>query len=151
MPDLTQPTQVRYSSRSVVRTILQTIVPAAIALGFVVPEVVEVVLDAAGESMPDNLRAILLGISAVVAATAGAIARIMAIPKVEAFLRSGRFTRWMAAEPRPVPPVDVDPSAGNPPTMDAPYDGPAQDYQPLIARHLYASDPKSDAAHHDGT
>lgn len=130
MPDLTQPTQVRFATRSVVRTILQTIVPAALALGVIVPEIVQIILDAAGETMPPELRVGLLGVAAAVAATSGALARIMAIPKVEAFLRSRTFTRWMAAEPRPLPPVDVDPAGTvTPASMDSPYDGPDEDYQ----------------------
>ena len=129
------PTQVRFSARSVARTILQTIVPAVIALGFVVPEIVEIVLEQSGESMPEGLRGILLGTSAAVAAVAGGLARVMAIPRVEAFLRSQRFLRWLAAEPEPLPPVDVvdDP---------APVAG--------IWRHDSA-DTKSEAAHHDPT
>jgi hypothetical protein len=102
-----------------------------LALGLVVPEVVEVILEQAGESMPASLRGWLLGISAVVAGVAGALAKIMALPRVEAFLRSSRFLRWLAAEPAPVPPLDVDqgsgvaadpdaPSAGVPPTTEAP-------------------------------
>ena len=66
---------------------------------------------------------------------AGGLARVMAIPQVEAFLRSQRFLRWLAAEPEPLPPVDVvdDP---------APVAG--------IWRHDSA-DTKSEAAHHDPT
>ena len=134
----TAPTQVRFSARSVVRTVLQTIVPAVLALGVVVPEVVQIVLEQSGEAMPDGLRASLLAVSAGIAAVAGALAKIMALPKVEALLRSSVFTRWLAAEPTPVPPVDVVEDAApqpimrhdTPPSMDHPLDGPDADYAP---------------------
>lgn len=113
-PTTSAPTQVRFSARSVVRTILQSIIPTALALGLIVPEVIEVILEQAGESMPASVRGWLLAISAGVAATAGALAKIMALPRVEAILRSSRFTRWLAAEPVPVPPVDVEPEARQP-------------------------------------
>lgn len=136
MPDLTQPTQVRFSARSVVRTFLQAIIPAVLFLGVVVPEIIQVVLEQSGDAMPEGVRGVLLGASAAVAAVAGGLAKVMALPKVEALLRSSRFTRWMAAEPRPVPPVDVDPSSVTVPADGRTYDV-SPGAQPLIARHLY--------------
>jgi hypothetical protein len=126
MPDLSQPTQVRFSARSVVRTFLQAIIPAVLFLGVVVPEIIQVVLEQSGDAMPEGVRGVLLGASAAVAAVAGGLAKVMALPKVEALLRSSRFTRWMAAEPRPV----TVPADGH--TYDV-----SPDAQPLIARHLY--------------
>ena len=143
-PTTSAPTQVRFSARSVVRTILQSIIPAALALGILVPEVIEVILEQAGESMPPGLRGALLAVSAGVAATAGAIAKIMALPKVEAILRSSRFTRWLAAEPVPVPPVDVESEAG--PSVG---DG-LGDAVKGVADGIYGGDPKTDAATYQG-
>ena len=140
-PITSAPTQVRFSARSVVRTILQSIIPTALTLGVVVPEVIEVILEQAGESMPGNVRGWLLAISAGVAATAGALAKIMALPKVEAVLRSSRFTRWLAAEPVPVPPVDVEPEAS--PSVG---DG-LGDAMSGVADGVYGSDPKTDATY----
>lgn len=137
-PTVGAPTQVRFSARSVVRTILQVIVPAVLALGVVVPEVVEVILEQAGEQMPQGLRGVLLAVSAGVAAVAGALAKIMALPKVEAFLRSSRFLKWLAAEPAPVPPVDVDPAGSS--------SGPHLSFR----AGGYVGDTKKDAALYDG-
>lgn len=107
MPDTTAPTQVRHPARTAVRTFVQIIVPAVITAGVVLPLAVEYVLDSYGETMPPALRGWLLAGAAFVAATGTALSRIMAIPAVERFLRSSRFTRWLAAEPAPVPAVDV--------------------------------------------
>ncbi|GAB3889253.1 hypothetical protein [Terrabacter terrigena] len=114
-PTIDAPTQVRFSARAVVRTILQVGIPTLLALGLVVPQIVDAILEQLGEAAPDWLRAALLGAAAVVTAVAAVITRIMAIPQVEAFLRSNRFLKWLAAEPQPVPPVDVEPvtSAGD--------------------------------------
>ena len=142
-PTTSAPTQVRFSARSVVRTILQSIIPTALALGLIVPEVIEVVLESAGESMPSGMRGVLLAISAGVAAGAGALAKVMSLPRVEAVLRSSRFTRWLAAEPVPVPPVDVDPEAGQPSVGDS-----LGDAVSGVADGVYGSDPKTDATYH---
>lgn len=107
-PTPAAPTQVRFSARSVVRTVLQVIVPTILALGVVVPQIIEIILKEAGEAMPDGLRVYLLAISAGIAAMSAALAKIMALPRVEAFLRSQKVLRWLAAEPAPVPPTDVD-------------------------------------------
>ena len=110
-PTAGAPTQVRFSARAVVRTLVQVILPGALAAGVVIPQIIQVVLEQAGESMPSALRVWLLAASAGVAGVAAALAKIMALPAVEGFLRSSRFLSWLAAEPTPVPAVDVDPSA----------------------------------------
>lgn len=96
---LTTPTQIRRPGRAVIRTAIQTAIPVVLALGVVVPEIVRIILEEAGETMPDNLRAVLLGISAAVVAVAAIIARVMALPAVEAFLRSTRILSGAAAAP----------------------------------------------------
>ena len=140
-PTTSAPTQVRFSARSVVRTVLQSIIPAALALGLIVPEVIEVILESAGETMPASVRGVLLAISAGVAATAGALAKIMALPRVEAVLRSSRFTRWLAAEPVPVPPVDVEPAP------EPSVGGGLGDAVSSVADGIYGSDTKTDATY----
>ena len=104
------PSQVRHSARAVVRTVLQVGIPAVLFLGLVVPQVIDAVLDQFGDVAPPGLRAALLGVAAAVTGVAAVITRIMALPAVEAALRSQRFTRWLAAEPDPVPAVDVEPT-----------------------------------------
>ncbi|NUO59013.1 MAG: hypothetical protein HOV78_20320 [Hamadaea sp.] len=109
-PTASAPTQVRFSARAVVRTILQVGIPTLLALGLVVPQIVNAILEQLDEAAPAWLRAALLAAAAFVTAAAAIIARIMAIPQVEAFLRSSRFLKWLAAEPTPVPPVDLEPA-----------------------------------------
>jgi hypothetical protein len=92
------PTQVRRPWRATVRTIIQVGIPAVLALGLVVPEVVRIILEETGDAMPDQLRVILLGISAAVVATAAILTRIMAIPQVEDFLRRHRLLSGLAAD-----------------------------------------------------
>lgn len=92
------PTQVRRPWRATVRTIIQVGIPTVIALGLVVPEVVQIVLDEVGNAMPDQLRVILLAISAGVVALAAIIARVMAIPQVEDFLRRHKLLSGLAAD-----------------------------------------------------
>ncbi|MDP9820368.1 hypothetical protein [Nocardioides massiliensis] len=80
---MSTPTQVARPWRTTVRTIVQ----ALIALAVMAPILVEATgLDP--ESLPW-----LVGVLAV----AGAVARVSALPQVEAFLR--RFVPWLAADP----------------------------------------------------
>lgn len=106
----TAPSQVRFSARAVARTIVQTIIPAILTLGVIVPYVVDEVLRQAGGSMPESLRGWLLATSAFVAGVAAVLSKVMTHPKVEAWLRSSTVLGWLAAEPSPKPPVDVDPT-----------------------------------------
>jgi hypothetical protein len=91
------PTQVRYPWRTVRRTIVQAGIPAVLTLGLVVPQIVQIILDEAGETMPARLRVWLLGASALVTAAAAVLTRIMAIPAVDRLLASWR----LSAQPRP--------------------------------------------------
>lgn len=96
-----EPTQVRRPWRATARTAVQVAIPLVLALGLVVPEVVEIILDEAGANMPDKLRVVLLGAAAAVTAVAAALARIMAIPSVELFLRRYKLVSGLAARPGP--------------------------------------------------
>ncbi|MDF9716046.1 hypothetical protein [Nocardioides sp. ChNu-99] len=95
------PTQVRRPWRATARTALQTTLAVVPVLGFVVPEIVSIVLEEAGESMPAGVRAVLLAASAVIVGVASAAARIMAIPQVERFLVRHKLVRALAANPSP--------------------------------------------------
>lgn len=90
---------------------MQTVIPAIITLGVVVPLIVDAVVDQTGEILSPEVRAALVAIGGAVAALAALVSRIMAIPAVEAFLRKHAASQWLAAEPTPVPPVDVEPLA----------------------------------------
>lgn len=93
------PTQVRRPWRSTVRTAVQVAIPTLLALGVVVPQVVQVILDEVGEAMPPRLRLALLGISAGIVTAAAIVTRVMAIPYVERLLRRFKLTSWLAAAP----------------------------------------------------
>lgn len=96
-PAAVTPTQVRYPWRTVRRTIVQVGIPAVLTLGIVVPQIVQIILEEAGETMPARLRVWLLGASALVTAAAAVLTRIMAIPAVDRLLASWR----LSAQPRP--------------------------------------------------
>lgn len=106
------PTQVRFTGRTMARTFFQTVIPAVATLALVVPLVLEAVIRGVGPILSPETRAWLAGLGVAVAAVAATISRVMAIPAVEAFLRRHRAVSGLAAEPTPVPPVDVDPEAG---------------------------------------
>lgn len=93
------PTQVRRPWRSTIRTAVQVAIPTLLALGVVVPQVVQVILDEVGEAMPPRLRLALLGISAGIVTAAAIVTRVMAIPQVELLLRRFKLTSWLAAAP----------------------------------------------------
>jgi hypothetical protein len=98
------PTQTRYPARAALRTAVQTALAVIPILGLVVPEVVRIILEESGESMPANLRGWLLAASAVVVAVASMLARIMAIPAVNDALRKvGLSATPHPAEPTPTP------------------------------------------------
>lgn len=95
------PTQVRRPWRSMFRTAVQVAIPTILSLGIVVPEIVKIVMEEAGESMPAGVRLVLLGVSGAIVAIAAALSRIMAIPQVEAFLRRYKLLKGLAAAPEP--------------------------------------------------
>jgi len=89
-------TQVEHPWRTALRTAVQVGIPALLGLGVVVPEVISIVLEEFGESMPAAVRIWLLGAGALITSAAAVLTRIMAIPAVDAFL-----TRWgVGANPR---------------------------------------------------
>jgi hypothetical protein len=75
-------TQEQNPRRAVSRTMLQTAIPAFIALLVIVPEIIEVVLDGLGQHMPSEVYLWLTGLAALITAVSGVIARVMAIPGV---------------------------------------------------------------------
>lgn len=81
------PTQVNYPGRAALRTFVETFIPAFIAFVLILPEVLKVVEEEFGALMSPTIRAWFAGLSLAVAATAAALARIMAIRKVNDALR----------------------------------------------------------------
>lgn len=68
--------------RATLRTVLATGVPAFISALYVLPTIIQYVLDGYGATLPDSARAWLLGAAALITATSGVITRILAIPAV---------------------------------------------------------------------
>lgn len=93
-----RPTQVDAPWTASLRTGLQALVGAVITLGLLVPEVIEIVLDEAGQSMPETLRGWLLAAAAATAGVAAVVTRVMALPRVEAWL--GRRAPVVSAQGR---------------------------------------------------
>lgn len=68
--------------RATLRTLVATGVPAFISALYVLPTIIQYILDGYGATLPDSARAWLLGAAAVITATSGVITRILAIPAV---------------------------------------------------------------------
>lgn len=71
-----------HKSKRVIRTIVQTGVPTFIVFAAVLPQII----DALGLPIDNDVRLWLLAVAAGVTAVAGALARVMAVPAVNAWL-----------------------------------------------------------------
>lgn len=82
--------QTEHPWRAALRTFIQTFIPAAALFTLAVPPVVDIILDEVGKAgleLPGWAYAALTGLSVGTALIAAIVARIMAIPGVEAALR----------------------------------------------------------------
>lgn len=94
--ELRATTQTDYPWKATLRTLVQVGIPAFVTLVGILPLIIQIILDEIGEQMPDGLRLWLVGAATLLTAVATALARIMAIPAVNAFL-----TRWgLGATPK---------------------------------------------------
>lgn len=80
------PTQVKYPWKATLRTVVQVGIPTVLTLCVVIPQVIDAILDGFGEQLPPEFVGWMLGASALVTTLAGVLARIMAIPAVNAVL-----------------------------------------------------------------
>lgn len=91
-PDLAEwvgaSTQEANPGSAVGRTAVQVGLPAFALLGLAVPEIVEATLEQFGASMPEEIRAWLLAAAAVTTGISAIVARVMAIPGVNDWLRA---------------------------------------------------------------
>lgn len=84
---MNEPTQVRFPLQAVKRTIVQVIIPTLVTFGLIVPLIIQAILDEVGESMPPRLRVWLLGASAIVVGFSAVLAKVMAIPQIDTWLK----------------------------------------------------------------
>lgn len=82
----TTPSQVVHPWKAAFRTFLQVLVPAVILILTVGPEVLQILAEQLKGQVPDGFLATLLAVASLLAALAGAAARIMAIPRVNTLL-----------------------------------------------------------------
>ncbi|KZM78411.1 hypothetical protein [Cellulosimicrobium sp. I38E] len=83
----TTSTQQANPGRASWRTAVQTVLSVVLVLGLVAPLVAAILHEELGEYLPDRWLAWVVAAGAVLAAVSAALARIMAIPAVDAWLR----------------------------------------------------------------
>ncbi|MGM7422779.1 hypothetical protein [Cellulosimicrobium sp. CpK407] len=84
---MTTSTQQAHPVRASWRTAAQTVISVVLVLGLVAPLVAAILHDELGAYLPDRWLAWVVAAGAVLAAVSAALARIMAIPAVDAWLR----------------------------------------------------------------
>lgn len=80
-------TQQRFPGRASWRTAVQNIVGTIIVLGVIAPIVVAIIGDELGHLLPDHILTLLVAVAGAIAAVSATLARIMAIPAVDQWLR----------------------------------------------------------------
>lgn len=93
-----EPTQTRLPWRATIRTIVQVGIPAI----FLLPTLIQYVIEELGPHLPPAATAWLVAAGVIITAVAGLIARIMAHPTVELALRRLPGAAF-AAQPKPKP------------------------------------------------
>lgn len=81
-----EPTQVQEPGRAMARTVVADVIGAGLVLVVVLPEVLRVLSDELGGTLPEPVRLWLAGAAVFTAGLAGAVTRIMAIPRVNRWL-----------------------------------------------------------------
>lgn len=89
-------TQGQHPWRATVRSAVQVGIPAFLAFAWLVPDVVQAILDQFGAALPEEARAVLLGIAALITGVAALITRIMAMPRAVEFAR--KYLSWLAPD-----------------------------------------------------
>jgi hypothetical protein len=102
-------TQQRYPGRASWRTAIQAALGVLLTAGVVVPIVVTILNEQLGKWLPDAWEAWLVGAAAFVAALSAGVARVMAIPAVDAWL--ARVGLSSAPPKPPIHVLPVDPPA----------------------------------------
>lgn len=81
------PSQVAHPGRAALRTFLEVLIPAVLLVLAVGPEVLRILAEDLGASLPPGVIAWLLAAAGFLAAVSAAVARIAAIPKVNEALK----------------------------------------------------------------
>jgi MFS family permease len=84
---MTTSTQQAHPVRASRRTAVQNALSVILVVGLVAPIVAGILSEELGEHLPESWLAWVVGAAAVLAAVSAALARIMAIPAVDAWLR----------------------------------------------------------------
>lgn len=92
-------TQTRYPWRAAVRTFVQVWLPLLVVIVLGLPELIAIIDAEAGEHLPPQLRAWLLGLSTLASVLAAVGARVMALPWVGQLLDATRGLGWLSPEP----------------------------------------------------
>lgn len=101
-------TEIWYKGKRVLRTLVQTAIPAFLGFALVLPAIIE----ALGLPVDSQLRLWLAAVAAGVTAVAGAISRVMAIPAVNAWLVKIGLGSVPAAALTPAPVATIDAAFG---------------------------------------
>ncbi|MCW2132871.1 hypothetical protein [Arthrobacter sp. VKM Ac-2550] len=86
MADHRATTQTAYPWKATLRTVLEVGIPAFALVLIVIPQVLNILAEELGAVLPESVTAWLLAAAATVTLVAGALARIAAIPGVNALL-----------------------------------------------------------------
>lgn len=92
-------TQGRRPRQATVRTLFQQLVGWIVAAGLVLPLALAVVQEELGDVIPPHVMSWIVVIVGVAVAVSTTVARIMAIPAIETFLRRHALIRGLAADP----------------------------------------------------
>jgi mannitol-specific phosphotransferase system IIBC component len=89
-------TQAINPGRATIRTAIQTAIPAFLGLLWLVPLIIQEVVEGFGQHLPDGFRLWLGAAAVVITAAAATLTRIMAIPGVIEWTRA--YLPWLAPD-----------------------------------------------------
>lgn len=113
--------EIWFKAQRVLRTVVQVGIPAFLGFALVLPQVIE----AMGLPVDSELRGWLLAFAAGVTAIAGGLARVMAIPAVNAWLVKiglGSVPKKAIEPPNQLPPAQPEPTLVDPVEPSQPED-----------------------------
>lgn len=102
-----EPTQVQEPRRATARTVVADVIGAGLVLVVILPEVLRIFEDEMGGALPESLRLWLGGAVVFTAGLAGAVTRIMALPRVNRWLAHFGLAAGMPPAPRELPSADA--------------------------------------------